>query len=87
MDKVTFCNCKMLLSFVAVTSFYFFSYCVFVRCGVGQSSEASAVFGGGWLVLFLLAVFNFIPQVVVFLFFSRSLPVTGWRFTFSVNSF
>ena len=57
LDKVTFRSCKPLLSFVAVTSFKFFSCCVFCCCAVGQWVETSTLFSCCWLVLFSFAVF------------------------------
>lgn len=35
-DKVTFCNCKMLLNFVAVTSFQFVAFMFFVTVGLDK---------------------------------------------------
>jgi hypothetical protein len=75
--------------FLVCCSYFFqvfaFGFCC--CCGVGQWVKAPDLFGCDWLVLFSLAVFNFIPQVVVLLLFSCSWAVTGRWFAFSKNGF
>ena len=70
--------------FLVCFSYLFLVFAFYFFCcgGVGQYSEASALFGCCWLVFFLVAVFHFIPQVVVLLFFGGSFRWTIWLSAF-----
>ena len=87
LDKVIFCCSKKGFKFCCSYFFLVFAFYFFCCCGVGQWVEASALFGCCWLVLFLVAGFHFMPQVVVLLFFSYSFRWTIWLSVFSKNSF
>jgi hypothetical protein len=75
--------------FLVCRSYFFlvFTFCFVCCCGVGQWVEAPDLFGCGWLVLFSLAVFNFIPQVVVLFVFLLQLGGDGVAVCFFKKQF
>ena len=78
---------KISFKFVAVTSFRFVAFMFFCCCGLGQNSEAFALFGCFGFVLFSVTFFQFIPQVAVLLFSRCSFRWTSWLHTFYASSF
>ena len=73
--------------FAAFTSFRFLLSAFVVAVGLDNEFKLLPFLVAAGSVLFSLAVFNFIPHVVVLLFLSCGLAVTEWRFAFQKTVF